>query len=65
MKRYCMEFWHFFPKSIDILNFEKCRQNWFIVLGAILHFSPRVLTENKLNDSFFKREILSFVFCNE
>ena len=56
-----MEFWHFFPKSIDILNFKKCRHNLVVVLGAILNFSPRVLTENKLSDSFVKREILYFV----
>ena len=56
-----MEFWHFFPKSIDILNFKKCRQNLVIFLDAILNFSPRVLTENKLSDSFVKREILYLV----
>ena len=46
-------------------NSEKYRQKLIIALNAIPYFSPKVLTENKISDSFLKNEILSFVFCNE
>ena len=38
-------------------NSEKSRYKLIRVLSAILNFSSKVSTENKLNDSFLKNEI--------